>query len=268
VVDKIQKRLARSRTTKRAVTLTITSCRRPVLFERSINSFVRCCLDVERIDRWLCIDSGTSEDERTRIRKRFPFFDFIYTEAGVPHGHSMNRLMDAVSTPFWLHLEDDWQFVARRRYIEEGTGVLADDPSIAQLAFNPNYAELHEHLSAGGYLRRTVNGVRYRLHERLEPGTPEWGHHVRALPAPVRIAASWPHFTLNPSLMRAEAVRSVGRFISQPGRDFELDFAWRFAASGLRTAFFDEISCVHIGRLRDQGPNEGRVSAYDLVEDG
>ncbi|MBV9309840.1 MAG: hypothetical protein JOZ73_03370 [Solirubrobacterales bacterium] len=269
VVDEVRRRLASHASRGVEVTLTITSCRRTALFERTLNSFLRCCTDIERVGRWVCVDKGTSEDERARLRERYPFIEYRYFDpVGFHHADSMNHLMETVSSPFWLHLEDDWQFIARRPYVAHGMAVLADDASIAQVAFNRNYAELHESEIAGGYIRRTSAGVRYLLHEQIEAGTPEWEHHWHAMPPPARISASWPHFTLNPSLMRTEAVRSVGQFGSVPGREFELEFARRFAAGRRRTAFFDEISCLHIGRLRYEAPGAGRLSAYDLVEAG
>ena len=31
------------------------------LFERTVNSFLRCCTDIERIGRWICVDNGSAE---------------------------------------------------------------------------------------------------------------------------------------------------------------------------------------------------------------
>jgi len=181
----------------------------------------------------------------------------------------MNHLLEAVTGPFWLHLEDDWQFFWRGAYVDRAITILADDSAIAQVAFNRSYGEtLDCRRIVGGELRRAgAEEMRYRVHEEIEPETPEWDEHLAALPAGGLTAAFWPHFTLRPSLMRTEMIKSVGLFVPGPGH-FELEFAKRYVAAGLKTAFFDAVNCLHTGRLTSQGPGEGRVSAYELVGDG
>jgi GR25 family glycosyltransferase involved in LPS biosynthesis len=252
------------------VTVTITSCRRPALFERTVNSFLSCCTDVDRIGRWICVDNGSSEFDRARMRELYPFFEFIYTEpSDERHADSMNRLLETVTGPFWLHLEDDWQFFWRGQYVESALRILRDDPQVAQVAFNRNYGETLEcRRIYGGELRTTAaEGLRYRVHEQIELGTPEWERYLESLPAGALTAAYWPHFTLRPSLMRTEAINSLGPFDVGPGH-FEMEFARRYQAAGLQTAFFDAITCLHTGRLTSQGSGEGPTSAYELVGDG
>jgi GR25 family glycosyltransferase involved in LPS biosynthesis/glycosyltransferase involved in cell wall biosynthesis len=270
LIERINERIASDSAADREVTLTITSCRRRVLAERTINSFLRCCTDVSRIGRWIWIDNGSAELDRARIRELYPFFEFIYTDpADERHADSMNRLLGAVTSPFWLHLEDDWEFFWRGPYIERSVGILSDDATIAQVAFNRNYGETLEcRRITGGEVRRTrADGVRYRLHEQIDPDTPAWERHFEGLAAGQLTVAYWPHFTLRPALMRTEAIRPLGRF-GTGGGHFELEFARRYAAAGLKTAFLDAINCLHSGRLTSQAPGEGRVSAYELVGDG
>jgi GR25 family glycosyltransferase involved in LPS biosynthesis/tetratricopeptide (TPR) repeat protein/GT2 family glycosyltransferase len=252
------------------VTLTITACRRRDLFERTVNSFLSCCTDVDRIGRWICVDNGSSEFDRARMRELYPFFEFVYTEpSSEGHADSMNRLLETVTGPFWLHLEDDWQFFWRGQYVESALRILRDDPQVAQVAFNRNYGEtLDCRRIYGGDVRTTAaEGLRYRMHEQIEPGTPEWDRYLESLPAGGLTAAYWPHFTLRPSLMRTDAINSLGPFDAGPGH-FEMEFARRYQAAGLKTAFFDAIICLHIGRLTSQDSGEGAVSAYELVGDG
>ncbi len=252
------------------VTLTISSCRRPVLFERTVNSFLRCCSDLERIGRWICVDNGSAEVDRARMRELYPFMEFIYTDPQHErHADSMNHLRESVTTPYWLHLEDDWQFFWRGAYVERALAILADDPAIAQVAFNRNYAEtLADSPLIGGEVRRTAGGkLRYVLHEHLDRNSVAWERHRSSLPPGFASVAYWPHFTLRPSLMRSDAIKSVGPFLSAPGH-FELEFADRYAAAGLKTAFLDAIDCVHTGRLTTHQSEGGRISAYELVGDG
>jgi hypothetical protein len=43
------------------VTLSITTCKRYDLFEKTINSFLHCCQDIYLITRWICVDDNSSE---------------------------------------------------------------------------------------------------------------------------------------------------------------------------------------------------------------
>jgi hypothetical protein len=130
------------------------------------------------------------------------------------------------------------------------------------VVFNRNYAEvLAQRVIAGG-LRRTLpeSKVRYVLHEHFPPG-PARDAYLKGLPQGSLSNAWWPHFSLNPSMMRTASVRGLGRFID--GAGFEADFAKRYVAAGWSTAFFDAVVCMHIGRLiAERG--SGRPNAYEL----
>ncbi len=250
------------------VTLTVTTCRRLAVFEKTVNLFLRCCIDTNRVGRWVCVDNGSSEADLKRIQDLYPFFEVVRVdpERG-SHVDSLNLILELVDSPYWLHLEDDWQFFSPERMIERAIAVLEDEPSVAQVAFNVNYAEtLEERTIVGGELRHTKAGQRYRLHRYLPPGR-EWDDYFNDLDPGARTNTYWPHFTLRPSLVRVAALRPVGTFDPDSGF-FELDFARRYAQLGLTTAFFDEVVCLHIGRRTGQSAAEGTPSAYDLVGDG
>jgi GR25 family glycosyltransferase involved in LPS biosynthesis/glycosyltransferase involved in cell wall biosynthesis len=248
------------------VTVTITTCRRLDLFEQTMDSFLTHCLDRDQIDRWICIDDGSTAKDRRRMQERYPFFEFILKprrDAG--HARSMNMLRDEVSSPLWLHLEDDWRFFIDDHYVSRARAVLADDPSIAQVLFNRNYAEkLDDRDVGGGYPKRTeADRTPYRLHQHADPGTPEYHDAVNALPVGRGSNIWWPNFSLRPSIMRTKALKKLGPF-NEEADHFELDLARRFTAAGLRSAFFDKTTCVHLGPLSvDRSPNR-RPNAYAL----
>jgi hypothetical protein len=60
------------------ITFTITSCKRFDLFEQTVNSFLNCCTDVEKIDSWLCVDDNSSNEDREKMQSRYPFFRFYF----------------------------------------------------------------------------------------------------------------------------------------------------------------------------------------------
>jgi GT2 family glycosyltransferase len=256
----------RQRSPTPGVTLTVTTCKRLELFERTVNSFLNCCRDIDLISRFICVDDNSSPADRERMQALYPFFEFIF-KSGDEKGHakSMNRLFDTVATPYWLHLEDDWHFVVTTDYVARAISILEAEPELGQVVFNRNYAEVFANRTlVGGMLRRhPKTRLRYVLHEDVPEGPGRTAFFQR-FPAGSLSNAWWPHFSLNPSLMRTAAIRGVGRFDEAPDH-FEKDFAQRYTAAGLRTAFFDAVVCTHIGRLiADRG--SGKPNAYELNE--
>lgn len=235
------------------IALTITTCKRVELFERTVESFRRCCVDHERIAEWICIDDDSSREDRERMKARFPFFTWAWKdERARGHAHSMNLVAELAAAggfDYVLHLEDDWEFFETRAWIADALDVLAHEPDCGQVLFNRNYAELPDDRDiVGGIARQTSNGVAYRLHVHD--------------PAPVtqgRSCAWWPHYSLRPSLTRTEVFRRVGRFDPAAGH-FELDYARRYVQAGFRSAFLDTIGVKHIGKLT----TEAGENAYSL----
>ena len=58
------------------LTLSITTCKRFDLFEKTINSIINCFEDIEKIDYWLCVDDNSSEEDRQKMMKKYPIFTF------------------------------------------------------------------------------------------------------------------------------------------------------------------------------------------------
>lgn len=245
------------------VTFTVTTCKRLDLFERTMNSFLNCCTDLHRIARFVCVDDNSSPEDRERMQTLYPFFEFIFkTDAEKGHARSMNLLREKVATAYWLHMEDDWEFLVEADYIGRATEVLDAEPELAQVVFNRNYAETLANRSlVGGVVKRhPISGKRYVLHEHVPPE----GHAAFFQKHPPGVLSNmwWPHFSLQPSLMRADRILSLGPF-KEEGSHFEQDFARRFMAEGFRTAFFDMTVCQHIGRLiAERG--SGKLNAYEL----
>jgi len=177
----------------------------------------------------------------------------------------MEILRAEVSSPYWMHLEDDWEFFAPDAYVSRAIAILEDDPSIGQVLFNRNYAELvSERDIPGGELKTTARGKQpYRVHIHAEPGTEAFEIFNRDIGKNRPTNAWWPNFSFRPSMMRTSAINQIGAFSTEPIH-FELEFAKRFTAAGLRSAFFDNICNVNIGTLTTEtGPNR-RPNAYEL----
>ncbi len=263
----IVQRLARQERPREAapgVTLTITSCKRLDLFETTVNSLLNCWRDIERIARFVCIDDNSSASDRARMQELYPFFEFIFkSEADKGHARSMNRLLDEVATPYWVHLEDDFHFFVATDYVTRALAILDVEPEVGQVLFNRNYAEtLEDRQIVGGVLRRHPDsGLRYLVHEYVPDPVARDAFFTR-FPAGRRSNCWWPHFSFRPSLLRSAAIKAVGRFDEQAGH-FEQEFADRYVAAGWKSAFFDAVGCLHIGRLTTER-DAGKPNAYEL----
>jgi GR25 family glycosyltransferase involved in LPS biosynthesis/glycosyltransferase involved in cell wall biosynthesis len=238
---------------KPRVLLTITSCKRMDLFQRTVNSMLRTWTDLDAVDAFLCVDDNSSEEDRAAMRAAYPFFEF-YMKTPAQRGHrtSMNIIwqrLQAVNPAYWIHLEDDWLFFRRGSYVREPIAILERPAAIAanvqQLLYNRNYAELY----SDGW---GING-----------GTPlEQGVLLHQKDATVtgRNCAYWPHYSFRPSVIRVAPILALGNYDS-PNTFFERDYADRWFAAGHQSAFYDDIRCLHIGRLTS---DRTAANAYTL----
>ena len=261
----VQRITERSASAEPRVTLSITSCKRLDLFVRTMTSFLSACEDVDLIDQWICVDDNSSEADRAEMQRLFPFFQFVCKgPAEKGHARSMNIIRDLVRTPFLLHLEDDWQFFVRRRYIEPAIEILQECPDVGQVLFNRNYAEtLEDREIPGGHLACTwEHGLRYRVHEHYAAGS-EDHRRFQAAHGSRPNAAYWPHYSLRPSVLKTSVHERVGTY-DEEAAHFELEYARRYVDAGLRSAFFDGIYCLHIGRLTSQRSDPAVANAYTL----
>jgi len=152
------------------ITFTVTTCKRFNLFERTINSFMACCKeDLWRIRRWICVDDNSSNEDREKMQKQFPFFEFVFKDASQKgHPQSMNIILnEAVKLPYLLHMEDDWEFIFEDNCITKCLEILNCDFDVKQCVFNKNYASRINDSTdvTGGFPKTTPGGTRYFHHE-------------------------------------------------------------------------------------------------------
>ena len=245
------------------VSFSITSCKRFDLFEQTINSFLNCVQDLHLIDKWYCIDDNSSEEDREKMKKLYPFFTFYFkTKEEKGHPQSMNIIKKIVKTPYLIHSEDDFKFFSKRNYITEALDVLSCDIKIGQCLFNKNYAEIESDIDIkGGIFKTTNNGVRYFIHEyaKTEEDIKKWVEKYGTY----KNSSYWPHFSFRPSLLRTEIFENVGSF-NEKISHFEMDYAHRYYNRGYISTFFEGISCLHIGRLTSERNDESKLNAYTL----
>ena len=136
--EKVNQIIKREKSKTPLVTLTITTCKRFDLFEKTINSIINC-FDIELIDFWFCVDDNSSDEDRKTMQRLYPFFTFYFkTKEEKGHPRSMNIIKKHLKTPYQLHLEDDWKFFVKRSFIKNALDVLSCNANIGQCLFNKN----------------------------------------------------------------------------------------------------------------------------------
>ena len=244
------------------ITFSITTCKRLGLFEKTMNSFLNCCLDWHLIDEWICVDDNSSEEDRKRMKELYPFFKFIFKNPkDKGHPESMNIILENVKSPFLFHMEDDWQFFSKKHYISNCLNILLENETYGQCLINRNYGETENDVLVGGIEKYSKTGLKYYIHEHCtnEAEQGEFNKKYGFKPN----CAYWPHFSLRPSLIRTEIFNKIGKFNCKANH-FEMDFSYRYRDRGYKSVFFESINSIHIGRLTSQRNDKTKLNAYDL----
>ena len=234
---------------------TITTCKRYDLFSKTINSFLNCCNDVLKIDKWVCVDDNSNAEDREKMQKLYPFFEFVFkSEAEKGHVQSMNIIYEKIKDyKYVCHMEDDWQFFEKRNYLIESINILESDQKLGQLLFNVNYAQRDSCRSIIGGSIKYHNNLRYIEHEYYPPGK-EYDSFI-SRNAGKSTQAYWPHYSLRPSVLKVSVLQEVGDYKNETGH-FEMDYSHRYVGKGYKSAFLDTICSYHIGKCTwEKGDN-------------
>jgi GR25 family glycosyltransferase involved in LPS biosynthesis/glycosyltransferase involved in cell wall biosynthesis len=236
------------------ILLSVTTCKRYDLFRKTMDSMLRTWTDLDAVDYFFCVDDNSAEADRSLMRGSYPFFDF-YMKGPAEKGHraSMNIIwakLAALRPAYWIHLEDDWLFFKSGSYVRDAVAFLerAEPTGIHQVLYNRNYAELYDwDLNGGAPI----------------PGESRFIVHLQSDSIPGRSSGYWPHYSFRPSVIRVAPLLTLGNYDS-PNTFFERDYADRWTAAGYRSAFFDDIRCLHIGKLTSDRMGQ---NAYSLNEE-
>ena len=237
------------------ILLSMTTCKRFDLFEKTINSIFNQWEDYELIDYWFLVDDNSSKEDTDKMRQKYPFFDFYFKtidEKG--HRLSMNIIfnkLNELKPQYWIHLEDDFLFYDKMEYIStaiKGLKLLESD-NVKQILFNFCYAETINDYKVKGFIDKK-NG--FFLHD-YQPG--------KRFNYPN--SQYWPHYSFRPSLIDVSTILKLGNFDSE-NQFFEMDYAHKWTNAGYKSAFFDKITNKHIGRLTSERHNKTIPNAYEL----
>lgn len=249
------------------IMFSITSCKRFDLFEKTMNSFINCCEDVHLINKWICVDDNSTDADRKLMKEQYPFFTFIFkTEKEKGHPKSMNIILDNIGdAKYLIHVEDDWHFFDKRNYVSEGLEILNEN--VEQVLFNVNYAEieLYKMPINGGIPKYTKNSKRYILHEHYDNSSLEYKEFMQSHGGSAN--AYWKHFSFRPSIAKTNVFKELGRY-NEKASHFELEYAERFLKKGYKSAFFDNVNCLHTGKKTWEKNVKNAYNLNDEVQFG
>jgi hypothetical protein len=236
------------------ILLSITSCKRYKLFIETVNSFIKNCLDIDQIDYFFCVDDNSSKEDRDKMFSEFPFFEYYFKgEEEKGHLKSMNIIwnkLNELKPTYWIHLEDDWLFFKPDNYIQKSINFLENkdnfENKIHQILFNKNYGETIEHYNLVGG-KKLENNVLLHIKDENVVGVN---------------SAYWPHYSFRPSMCNVNTILELGNYDSE-NTFFERDYADKWHCAGYQSAYFNEITCLHIGRLTNER-NSNINNAYSL----
>lgn len=243
----------KSNTFDKNIIFTMTTCKRFDLFERTLNSFLLNCIDIDKIDKFLVIDDNSSETDKEKMKQLYPFIEFIFKDVkDKGHVKSMNIIRErSLEYKYQFHLEDDWLFIWKDKYITKCKRVLDENENYGQCLLNKNYSEAFETIK-GGIIKHLNNDYFYE-HEHYTGS--DLDKHTRERSPSVFY---WPHFSLRVGLTRTSIYNKIGEFHSVS--HFEMEFANRYTSYGYKTTYLKSIYCLHIGKRTW----ENTANAYKL----
>jgi hypothetical protein len=248
------------------ITFTITTCKRLTLFIQTMERLLMFCKDIDVIDRFLCVDDNSTEQDREIMKTRFPFFDFINKgPSDKGHARSLNMIFNTVQTDYVMHFEDDWmcnkhfnitplaehlhdgraqQIILRN--ISGGTHnkvIEVDGNTIYKYTYNPYH-------SCKPFINKRYDMITTYHRKYIHQTSPDqhWW---------------WPNFSLNPSVFNIKTIKSrVGYFNEHINQElFEYDFSLRCYSVDIVVLFTDMV-IEHTGQVSSYSLNDMRRS-YD-----
>ena len=228
---------------ERGVTFVVTSCGRPELLAKTLDSFR--AFNTYPISRYIIIeDSGQPEMLEFLERNYGDFFDeILFNEPRLGQIKSIDRAYESVDTKYIFHCEDDYEFF-RSGFVEDSLSVLEHDAE-AITVWLRNLWECNRH-KFELRIRYTADCVMYRC----------------VLPK-VSQKHTWYGFTFNPGLRRTADYRRIKPF-SAVGHELEINYAYH--ELGFHGVTLEEGAARDIGRghhVADVGePLHRRIRDY------
>jgi len=111
------------------ITFALTSCGRPDLLERTLDSFFK--YNTYPIERYKIIDDSTTPEMFEELVAKFPQIEWTFNWERLGQSKSIDILYDDIDTEYIFHCEDDWEF-QKSGFIEESLKFMGKDPMVIQ----------------------------------------------------------------------------------------------------------------------------------------
>jgi hypothetical protein len=139
--------------------------------QQALNSFLNSCTDVSLVGRFLLIDAGLSAADREILQALYEFIEFAHLGPEDAQDIQLGQVRENIDGRFWLHLDQNWRFLAPENLITRLTAVLDAEPDVFQVAINLAGAITLTGASAPeDAVRRTPDAGRYVLLDGVTSG--------------------------------------------------------------------------------------------------
>jgi glycosyltransferase involved in cell wall biosynthesis len=185
--------------------------------EQTLNSFLHCCTDIARVQRFLILDTGLSSPDRATLLELYPFLEFTAPARVDGLGAQLAHLRAQIHSRSWLHLAHGWRFFAPEQLITRLTAVLDAETQVFQAAINfTDATQLTGDSATEGQARRTPDAGRYVLTNAVAHG---------------------------PGMVDTTRLDHAGG-INYTDPDPITELGHRANAAGLQSATLDEVLCI------------------------
>lgn len=215
------------------IAMTMTTGRRPELFKKTWESLRANMRDMDLVSSVDFFDDNSTPEQIEEMKAVAPqFSEWNLSKEVIGHAANMNRVHEHLrkSGMKWaLLFEDDWQLTRFDCPLLASLDVLMNNEKIGQVCLGRIDMRF-------GYRGFTETGTMFTLREPVMPD-------------------GYTCFSLNPCLVRVDALLRVGEFKDIEG--FERDYGQRWNKLGLLTA---DLFVPHLAHFGDGN------SAYDILQ--
>jgi hypothetical protein len=199
------------------VTVTMVAGPDRATTERMLNSFLRCCIDVERVGRFLTVPGDLPAEDSAMLLERYPFLEFTDIALQEAAGVQFAQVRAQIGGRFWLHLGGGRRFFAPESLVTRLTAVFEAEPEVFQVGINFGDAmQLIGECAPEDAVRRGADAGRYLLTDTAAKG---------------------------PAMFDTERLDRAGGF-DTTAQDPVAELGQRAFDAGLRTASLDEVLCI------------------------
>lgn len=194
------------------------------LLERTLNSFLNTCQDLEKVGRWIVV--ADSQELALEAKEKYPFLDrIVRSEAEKNSMVPLEMLRNWIKTKYLLYLEEGWIFSSKIPYFTIALDILNQNPKYGQVLLNRNYA---------------LKFNEYEIETGPEKWTPirRYYEHVYGMGK----HGHWPHFSIQPAIHNMQVLEDIGAFPFSV--NYEEDYAKRYMEKGYKTVFVPLITCM------------------------